>query len=291
MISIVIPAHNEAAVIARCLEPMLQDARPGELEILVMANGCKDDTVAIASRFGPPVRVIDLKQGSKPLAINTGLAEASGDVIFVVDADVLVDVHSLRAAAEPLRSGRAMVSAPCIQVDCSQSTSAVRRYYDVWTSLPYARQSMVGSGVYGMTRQALAIVGEIPKIIGDDAYVRTKFPPEQRLTVSEYYGKPACFTVFPPRRLADLVHIEVRRRAADEEMRQLFGHTGTAPGRQMSTAIKMAARRQLSWIAVLTYVYVKLACRLKYKLSKLRGTNKVWRRDDSSRPSSQPAKS
>ena len=31
MISVVIPAYNEGAVIDRCLETMLADAKPGEL--------------------------------------------------------------------------------------------------------------------------------------------------------------------------------------------------------------------------------------------------------------------
>src|SRR5262245_58336894 len=48
MASVVIPAHNEARVIERGLSSLLEGARPGELEIVVVCNGCTDDTAARA---------------------------------------------------------------------------------------------------------------------------------------------------------------------------------------------------------------------------------------------------
>ena len=43
-----IPAYNEGEVIERCLKALLADAREGEFEIVVVCNGCKDDTAARA---------------------------------------------------------------------------------------------------------------------------------------------------------------------------------------------------------------------------------------------------
>jgi cellulose synthase/poly-beta-1,6-N-acetylglucosamine synthase-like glycosyltransferase len=39
MSSVVIPAHNEAAVIGRCLSSILMDAEPGEFEVVVVCKG------------------------------------------------------------------------------------------------------------------------------------------------------------------------------------------------------------------------------------------------------------
>src|SRR5215216_3942672 len=51
---VLIPAHNEAAVIGRCLEAIRADARARDL-VLVVADRCTDTTAAIARRFGASV--------------------------------------------------------------------------------------------------------------------------------------------------------------------------------------------------------------------------------------------
>ena len=53
MISVIIPAHNEESVIARCLEAFVTGAEPGELEAIVVANGCSDATAEIALAMAP----------------------------------------------------------------------------------------------------------------------------------------------------------------------------------------------------------------------------------------------
>jgi hypothetical protein len=230
------------------------------------------------------VQVIELSKGSKPLAINTGLERATGRSVFVVDADVLVDAASLRAAAAPLLSGEVFASAPRLRVDTSRSSSAVVRYYAVWEQLPYVTQGMIGSGVYGLSRDGLARVGKIPAIIGDDAYVRTLFSPAERRTVEQTAdGTSAVFSVYPPTSLRDLVRIEVRRRAADQEMTEIFGRSGAAPGRQLAFAFRGVLTGKVGPLAAATFIYVKVACRVLYVISRARGTNKAWRRDESSR--------
>ncbi|MBO0838909.1 MAG: glycosyltransferase, partial [Actinobacteria bacterium] len=53
MASIIIPACNESRVIKRLLSRLVCSARDGEFEIIVVANGCTDDTAEIACSFGP----------------------------------------------------------------------------------------------------------------------------------------------------------------------------------------------------------------------------------------------
>ena len=67
MISIVVPARNEGLVIARTLRAMTTGAAPGEIDVIVVCNGCTDDTADIARSFGPPVRVIETEVGSKAM--------------------------------------------------------------------------------------------------------------------------------------------------------------------------------------------------------------------------------
>ncbi|MGD9408165.1 MAG: glycosyltransferase, partial [Gammaproteobacteria bacterium] len=44
LISVVIPAHDEEAVIQRTLGALLRSADPGEFEVIVVCNGCSDAT-------------------------------------------------------------------------------------------------------------------------------------------------------------------------------------------------------------------------------------------------------
>src|SRR5690242_8367538 len=70
--SVVIPAHNEEAVIGPCLATLLGSAEPGEFEVIVACNGCRDATAEIARRWAPTVRVLDLPEANKVLALQAG---------------------------------------------------------------------------------------------------------------------------------------------------------------------------------------------------------------------------
>jgi len=86
-------AHNEAAGIAAMLAGVLaQDihARPDlSVRVLVLANGCSDDTVARAQ--GPGVEVADLPQGGKSRTWNRfvhDLSRADAEILILADADI-----------------------------------------------------------------------------------------------------------------------------------------------------------------------------------------------------------
>jgi len=91
LISILIPAYNEAAVIASSVERLLASDYP-HLEIIVIDDGSTDGTSGVVSaRFRDDARValITIPNGGKANAINTGLRQARGDVIVALDADTL----------------------------------------------------------------------------------------------------------------------------------------------------------------------------------------------------------
>ena len=55
--SVVIPAYDEAVVIERTLDSLFAGIEPGELDVVVVCNGCADDTATLARASGHPVRV------------------------------------------------------------------------------------------------------------------------------------------------------------------------------------------------------------------------------------------
>jgi cellulose synthase/poly-beta-1,6-N-acetylglucosamine synthase-like glycosyltransferase/spore germination protein YaaH/peptidoglycan/xylan/chitin deacetylase (PgdA/CDA1 family) len=105
-VSVVVPAHNEEKVIARTLEGLLASDYP-ELEVIVLDDGSRDATVAIASTFVPRgVRVIELPHSGKSNALRAGFAAASHPIIVALDADTVFERQTVRRLVEPFGDPR-----------------------------------------------------------------------------------------------------------------------------------------------------------------------------------------
>jgi peptidoglycan/xylan/chitin deacetylase (PgdA/CDA1 family)/GT2 family glycosyltransferase len=87
-VSIVIPAHNEEALLSRCLESLLAQDFAGETEILVVNNASTDGTARIARSYG--VEVIDEPERGYCRALRIGFAHATSELIACTDADSVV---------------------------------------------------------------------------------------------------------------------------------------------------------------------------------------------------------
>jgi len=278
MISIVVPAHNEAKVIARCLRSMTEGARPGELEVLVVCNGCSDDTEAIAASFGGPVRVLVSPVASKNAALNLGHSTATGWPRFFVDADIELPLASIRKVAALLDGGRILGAAPRITVDLAGCSAPVRAYYDIWLRTPYVNEGMLGSGVYAISRAGGARFDAFPDIIADDGFVRLLFSPEERRTVDDCH-----FVMRPPATLRSLIHINVRRRVGLFEMAERHPETTRREARGQRRFVYGLAADPRRWPGLAVYGFAKLACVAIYRWKALQGRQKEWNRDDSSR--------
>lgn len=86
-VSVVVPARNEEAYIDRCLEALLQQKPPPD-EVIVVDNGSKDRTAAIAEAWGARV-VLEPKPGVHH-ARQAGLKAARYEIVAQTDADTRV---------------------------------------------------------------------------------------------------------------------------------------------------------------------------------------------------------
>src|SRR5262245_47438310 len=90
---VLVPAHNEARVIGRCLEAIAADARERD-QVLVVADRCTDETAAIARRLGTVV--VERKAPEEPgraAARQAGLERArqlEWDAVVMLDADSVI---------------------------------------------------------------------------------------------------------------------------------------------------------------------------------------------------------
>ena len=182
MISIVMPAHNEGLVIARTLRAITTGALPDELDVVVVCNGCTDDTAAIARGFGAPVRVIETAVGNKANALNLGDQAARAFPRIYVDADVVVTLSTARALAECLEKEEAIAVAPMPYFELRDCSWPVRAFYDIRRRLPSFSEGIGGSGVYALSEIGRRRFGAFPNLVADDTYVRVQFKPEERKT-------------------------------------------------------------------------------------------------------------
>lgn len=277
-VSIIIPAHNESAVIGRCLRTMLDGAREGELDIVVVANGCRDDTAAKARALSPDVRVIDTATPGKSNALNVGDEVATGFPRFYVDADVQLPIQSIRRVSQILRGGTFLAAAPQIKFDLSQRNWFVRAFYDVWFQTPYMKEGMIGSGVYAVSEAGRKRWDKIPLITADDAFVRLQFKPEERTVVAD-----CSFTITPPDSLAGLVKIKTRGHFGNIELKRVHPELFQNEGQPHGQALLKLARNPLLWPKLAVYTYVRIASRRAAEKRLQQGDHKTWERDDSSR--------
>lgn len=274
--SVVIPAHDEGPVIDRCLESLTRAAEEDgiDLDVIVVANGCTDDTAERASRHRA-VTVIDLAEPSKRLALDVGDQRSRGFPRIFLDADICLAPGALADMVEALRTVDPRVAAPTVHFDVSGASQAVRAFYRAFEKLPYVQDNLVGLGVYGINKAGRARFDRFPEVIADDLFIQRLFAPHERVVV------PARFDVMVPRDLRNLVKVRTRvargnaQLAASAPADDRFDTTTNSTAR----ALRDLVRRQPARVPdVALYVAVTLVARLRAKRS-----GGVWERDESSR--------
>jgi hypothetical protein len=274
--SVVIPARDEEAVIERCLRALLDAAGPGELEVVVVCNGCRDRTSAIARAVDPAVKIVELPVGSKVAALNAGDDVARTFPRFYVDADVELTIESLRTVVQVLTSEKVDCAAPSPYFALADRKWAIRQFYEIWRRLPYLNSNMVGSGVYALSAEGRSRFDRFPAITADDQFVMQLFPPEQRRCVSQ-----CSFTVHPPATLGGLVQMRTRACRGKFEL----AHSGlalTPPPPGAGRALLALARQPRLLPGIGTFLGVNIPARVRAYWA-TRAGSAAWERDESAR--------
>ncbi|WP_323782884.1 glycosyltransferase [Leisingera sp.] len=195
-VSVLIPAHDEAAYIAGCLQAVFaSDPLPQGMtaEVLVLANGCRDETAALARAQRPSagwdLRVLELPEGGKIGALNAGDAAARGDLLIYLDADVGVSPALIPRIAAVLAQDVPLYASGRPQVALARS-AVTRAYARLWSRLPFVTGGVPGFGVFAMNRAGRQRWGDWPDIIADDIFARLNFAPSERVKVPAVYSWP-----------------------------------------------------------------------------------------------------
>jgi glycosyltransferase involved in cell wall biosynthesis len=110
-LSIVVPAFNEEATLARVVEKLMHV--PYLFEIVIVDDCSTDRTLEIARQLAakyPQVRALTHQHNrGKTDALRTGFAETKGDIVIVQDADLEYDPGEMKDVIQPIIEGVADV--------------------------------------------------------------------------------------------------------------------------------------------------------------------------------------
>lgn len=270
MVSVVIAAHNEAAVIGGCLDALHSDPDTAKLDVTVVANGCTDRTAATA-RARPGVRVVELAEASKPAALNAGDEVATGFPRIYLDADITLSTAQVVRLAIAVESGLAPAAVPRRRVALDGRPLLVRAYYAIHTRLPTFRRALFGRGAIAVSAAGRARFGRFPDVLGDDLFLDAQFDDGEKREVPEVVSVVAA-----PWRTRDLVRRLARVRAGNAALRARAA--GVRPAARAAWLRHVVLPQPWLAPAAVCYVALTLAAAL---LARRRAT--AWGRDDSSR--------
>jgi hypothetical protein len=273
--SVVIPAHDEAQVIGATLRSLLDRAGAGRLEVVVVCNGCTDDTAEVARGFDG-VRVIEIAEPSKARATAVGNRAVTGFPRVHLDADVTISGADVIALARAVRGG-VHAAAPGRLVPLRDSSWPVRSYYRVWEQLPQVRDGLFGRGVVALSEEGQKRVDALPRVMSDDLAFSEAFAASERRVVAD-----ATVVVHPPRTTADLLRRRVRVITGNAQAADL-GIQSRSSVTTPAVLARMALRDPRIGVRMPVFLGIVLAARRKSRNALRSGDYTTWLRDESSR--------
>ncbi len=191
-VAIVVPARDEADVIARSLTSLLAQDYPGELRIVLVDDQSSDGTAAIAraaTLAANSPRVLDIVTGTarpagwtgKLWAIQTGIAQATKDhapdYLLFTDADIEHTPDNLRLLMVRAESGKLVLTSQMAKLHCRTAAEQflipafvfffAMLYPFRWVNNPKRRTAAAAGGVMLVKHSALEAAGGIASIKGE----------------------------------------------------------------------------------------------------------------------------
>jgi glycosyltransferase involved in cell wall biosynthesis len=278
--SVIIPAHNEAAVIERCLASLLADASDDEFEVWVMCNGCTDDTANRVRRFGRGVNVDETGPSSKCSALNRGDEHAQTFPRIYLDADAELDTTAARKTVEALAVEGIHAAAPRPALALGPCSHAARAFFRAWLRSPYANSNLIGNGVYALDEEGRKRFSRFPELFAEDLWIQELFTSDERRALDN-----TTFALHPPRRLRELLNVRARMYYGNAELARREDLGFPNPANPKASVIGLARRTRSPQQAVdlVTYLAVNSLAKVIATRRIKNGAPRVWHKDSSSR--------
>ncbi|WP_426033782.1 glycosyltransferase family 2 protein [Cypionkella sp. TWP1-2-1b2] len=261
-LSVIIPASNEAGYIGACLTALFASS-PINAECIVVANGCRDATAAVAQSYtaqaqaaGWALTVLDLPQGGKPNALNAGDQIAKAALRAYLDADVIVSPNLMAELITALDGNAPLYATGTARIPCAKN-AVTRVYARFWQRLPFAQSPAPGYGLFATNAAGRARWGDFPAIISDDTFVRLQFKPDERVQVAATYQWPMI------EGFAALTKVRRRQDAGVAEINRLYPGLLAREAKAPLSKARLLALALRDPVGFTIYATVSLAVRRK----------------------------
>lgn len=181
--TIIIPAHNEASSIRRVLTALSSAAKAGDIEVIVVCNGCTDETAAVAREYRG-VRVAEIQLASKVAALNEGDRLATRWPRMYLDANVECPIDAAFAVLHHLAGGTHLAGRPIARSDTEGASWVVCSYYRARNRMRIIDHSLWGAGCYALAQEGHSRVGSFPALTSDDLFVDSRFTSQEKIVVA-----------------------------------------------------------------------------------------------------------
>lgn len=184
LLSVVVPMHNSAPYIRRCLNGLLNQAVKS-IQIVVVDDCSEDESVSIVeaiAKENPSIELYRMAANRGPgAARNTGKERAKGDFITFLDSDDWVDLTAYAETIEHMISDDSDVGIFGIKTEYEHPSDSALRY-------SYRRHNVV-SGEYALQLFArLQSTGmEISPLLGNKIFRRTDLLMELKFPETGYF--------------------------------------------------------------------------------------------------------
>lgn len=253
--TILIPAHNEVAVIERTLLHLSRGMSLADFRIVVIANACSDATAAKSRSVLPQAVVIETDKAGKCNALNLGYKEADPHKpVICLDADLDVTAESLTSLLVPILEGSALAACGQMDVRASESSPLVRAYYKGWRANPYFDRGKFG-GLFALSAEAAKTIFPLPEITADDEFIRRSFSAKEKAFVTD-----CRFVARAPMGLASLFNVRCRSLRGTREVQSMG--LGKMEGSSVKAVLGRALRQPSSALPIIVYLAVNTSARI-----------------------------
>lgn len=180
--SVVVPCHNAAKTLERCLAAVAAQTAP-PAEIIVVDDASTDATAAIAARFATRVITVDPNRGPAA-ARNLGAAQANGEVLFFLDADIELEPEALERAAAALEAPEVGIVQGIYAAEPMIDDGPVERYKTLfehrWRADAAGRTDVTLFALTAIRAEVFAAAGGFDEALraGEDVEFGSRVPPE-----------------------------------------------------------------------------------------------------------------
>jgi len=275
---IIIPAYNEQAVIKNTLS-QLGGGNSSGFQIVVVCNGCEDQTESIVREHFPLVYCETLAKSSKARAIRQAEMLDIGFPRLYLDADIVITETTVEGLFEhAIAKPEPALLVPHSIAILDNCSCWVQRFYHSWYQTNFVKQHGFGAGCYLVNRAGRTRFGDWPDLIADDGFIRTQFADEETHIV-----KTQVVHVAAPNSLWSLLKVKSRSKYGNLQLKRYLADNKVV-NRQSSinSGMKFGPESTLSIIDIFIYNTVNALAFGIAKWHHLTGSF-VWHRDNSNR--------